>query len=248
VADHGEPSSVNLHRFFLPPAALDGDEVAFPEETERQIRKVLRLGEGDRIVVLDGSGMEYVVRLRDEHRGTVEERRHNEAEPATVLTLYQGLLKGAKLELVIQKGVEIGMSRMVPVATARSVPAEPGPSRRRRFETIAREAAEQCRRGRVPEVADAIPLAAALERAASEDVAVLLWEGERAVRLRNLIPAAPVAHAALFVGPEGGFTAEEVEAARAAGVHVATLGRRTLRAETAALVGTALLLEYLGEA
>jgi len=250
VADRGPRSGVTLHRFYLPSDVLHAEVVTFPDEASHQIARVLRMKPGDRVVVFDGSGIECIVALESVGRtstGAVETRRRNEAEPTVQLTLYQGLIKGAKLDLVIQKCTEIGVSRIVPVVTARAVPAEPSPSRQARFETIAREAAEQSGRGRVPEIAAPARFPEAIEDATAAGPTVFCWENELKFGLRDLPKADEGQHVSLFVGPEGGFTEGEAEVARRAGARVVSLGPRILRAETAAIVGSALLLMQCGE-
>ena len=235
----GPRSGVTLHRFLLPSGDVHGQRVTFPSATSRQIERVLRLKAGDRVVVFDGSGSEHVVRLEAVGRttsGLVEVTRRNEAEPATWLTLYQGLLKGAKLELVLQKCTEIGVSRIVPVVTVRAVPAEPSTARFERFESIVREAAEQSGRGRVPEIAAAMSFAEAIRAACAAGPTLFCWEEEHAVPFRDALPATEGMSVSVFVGPEGGFTVEEAGEARRAGANIVTLGRRILRAETAAIV------------
>ena len=232
---------MTLHRFFVPPTSAGADHVTFSPDQARQMQRVLRLRPGDRVIALDGTGKEYVVTLQDGFEGRIEETRRNTAEPSLTLTLYQGVLKGAKLELVLQKCTEIGVDRFVPVTTARAVPADPSPSRQRRFETIVREAAEQSRRGCVPAIEPAIDLAQALQCAAANGPIVLLWE-EGGCPLRQLTCGPAPSTLSLFVGPEGGFSEEEVELARRGGAQIATLGPRILRSETAAIVGAALLL------
>jgi 16S rRNA (uracil1498-N3)-methyltransferase len=250
VADRGARSSVTLHRFFLPPGAIDGHGVSFPTAVSRQIERVLRLKAGDRVVALDGSGSEHVVVLAAIGRvitGRIEVTHQNEAEPRPDLTLYQGLLKGAKFEVVLQKCTEIGVNRFVPVVTARAVPAEPSTARHERFEAIVREAAEQSGRGRVPAIGDAIGFSEAIEAACTAGVALVCWEGHHDRRLRDVLPCSDGVPVGVFVGPEGGFTVEEAEGARRAGAHLVTLGRRILRAETAAIVAAALCLAQYGE-
>jgi 16S rRNA (uracil1498-N3)-methyltransferase len=177
----------------------------------------------------------------------LDELRQNLAEPKTALTLYQGLLKGSKLELVLQKCTEVGVSRFVPVVTARAVPEAPSVSRQERFETIVREAAEQSRRGRIPHIGGVIRLQDALIGATAAGPTVFLWEEEAGLRLEDLPWSDDVNTLSLFVGPEGGFTADEADAARTAGAYSVTLGPRILRAETAAIVGSALLLARYGD-
>lgn len=240
---------MTLHRFFLPPDAVLGDHVTFGPEQARQIRAVLRLRPGEQVVVLNGTGMEMVTRLDQvgkEVTGTIESRRENAAEPATPLVLYQGLLKGAKFEMVLQKGTEIGVSRFVPVITERSVPGELSVSKQQRYQSIVREAAEQSGRGRLPEIALALPFPEAVEMASGKGQIILPWEEEEALHL-NQVPLRPGSPIHLFVGPEGGFSGSEVSLAREAGAQVVTLGPRILRAETAAVATAALLLGRLGE-
>jgi 16S rRNA (uracil1498-N3)-methyltransferase len=231
---------MTFHRFFLPPGSIDADRVTIPEEQRKQIQTVLRLRPGARIVVLDGTGSEYIVRLTEEG-GAVEERRDNLAEPAVQLSLYQANLKASRLELVLQKCTEIGVSRFVPVDTARSVASEPGSSRRRRYQAIIREAAEQSGRGLLPRLDSPMRLEDALADAAARGPVVLPYEEETALRL-DFTPLPQTGEVSLVIGPEGGFAREEVASAREAGAHVITLGPRILRAETAAIVASALIL------
>ena len=249
MADDRPTAGMTLHRFFVPPDCITGERVVFPPDQAHQIRKVLRLRTGDRVIALDGSGAELTVRL--EHMGTeivgaVEERGQNQAEPAACVVLYQGLLKGAKFELVLQKCTEIGVSRFVPVTSARSIPSEPSSARQQRFETIVREAAEQSGRGRLPAVSAARPFSSAIQDAVVEGAALLLWEDEKIARLRDVVEPSSAA-IGLFVGPEGGFTQREAELASEAGARVAGLGSRILRSETAAMVASTLVLARLGE-
>lgn len=244
MAPGGPQARVTAHRFFVRPESIAGDSVTLTAEQRRQISTVLRLRPGDSIIVLDNTGMEYDVRLTDED-GVIERRRPNRAEPPVALSLYQGLLKGAKLELVLQKGTELGVRRFVPVLTARSVAGEPGKEKARRYEAIVREAAEQSGRGCLPVIDRPLAFPDALHDALERGPALLPWEGEQSTRLE---PGDLPAHGelSLIVGPEGGFTAAEVDQARGAGARIVTLGPRILRAETAAIVASALVL-YLAD-
>jgi 16S rRNA (uracil1498-N3)-methyltransferase len=179
--------------------------------------------------------------------GRIVATRYTSVEPGVDLHLYQGLLKGTKLEMVLQKGTELGVSAFIPTVTARSVATGASDSRRRRHDAIVREAAEQSGRGRVPRVADPLRFEEAIRHAAGSGQVVLLWEGEASARLCEIPLPERGATIGLFVGPEGGFTKEEAATAGAHGAHVVTLGRRILRAETAGIVGPALVLARLGE-
>ncbi len=243
MADRRPARPVTAHRFFLPAGALDTEPIRFPPELAHQIRRVLRLTTGDQAIVLDGSGWEQVVRLTvstTDVSGIVEERRRNQAEPSLRLTLYQGLLKAAKFEIVLQKCTEIGVSRFVPIQTTRCVATEPGSARQRRFEAIVREAAEQCGRGRLPAIDEPLSFTEALDGAAAEGPVLFLWEEERAASLSVELESLRTDRAALFIGPEGGFTAAEAAKAQTAGARIVTLGPRILRAETAAISASAL--------
>jgi 16S rRNA (uracil1498-N3)-methyltransferase len=250
VAAHRHPKRVTLHRFFLPPESITEDRVTFPTDLSRQIQLVLRLVTGDRVLVLDGTGMEMLVQLdevRGSAAGSIVERRRNRAEPSTSVALYQGLLKAAKLELVLQKCTEVGVSEITPVSTARAVVTDLNLSRLRRFENIVREAAEQSRRGRLPRIGQPLRYREALYQAAARGPVIILWEEETSAHLRDIQLEPDAGTYSLFVGPEGGFTTEEAMLARQAGCQLATLGQRILRAETAAIVGAAILLERLGQ-
>jgi 16S rRNA (uracil1498-N3)-methyltransferase len=244
-----------MHRFFVTPESIRGRKIAFAEVQARQILQVLRLRPGAHVVVLDNSGNEYEVRLTKVARagveGQAEEVRLSLGEPRVRLTLYQSLLPREKFEWVLQKGTEIGVSSFVPVIAQRSLARDAAsvtPAKVARWERIITEAAEQSRRGRLPEVQLPISFSEAVETVAA-DCALIPWEkaeqngiGAALGQLPREKPAV-----ALFIGPEGGFDEAELEIARSGGVIPTTLGRRILRAETAAAVAAAFVLYELGE-
>jgi 16S rRNA (uracil1498-N3)-methyltransferase len=247
---NGRPAPlVTLHRFFLAPGSMTGGEVRFAEAQSRQLQRVLRLRIGDLVLALDGAGIEYEVileKLGEQAVGRIVNRGENQAEPRIALDLYAGILKGNKFETVLQKGTEVGIASFVPLLTARSVPAEPSNQKMQRYQTIVREAAEQSRRGRIPLVAEPIPLREGLMAAIKVGPVLLLWEDEAELHLVTVPLSAMADRVAMFVGPEGGFTSEEAEFARTIGGRTVTMGPRILRAETAGVVGPALLLARLG--
>jgi 16S rRNA (uracil1498-N3)-methyltransferase len=241
---------VTVHRFFLAPHQFVADRVIFPSEVSRQIERVLRLRSGDEVIALDGLGNECVVRLDKVSGGATGDtivRRRNESEPRILLHLYQGVLKSSKLELVLQKGTEVGVSCFVPVQSARSVAAEPGQTRHRRFDTIVREAAEQSGRGLVPKVNAPRLFTEAIREASERGPILIAWEEERSSNLADCPEAPPGSTVSLFIGPEGGFSQSEVTEAREHGARAITFGPRILRAETAGIVGAALVLAKYGE-
>lgn len=249
----------------MEPGSIQGDRAVLRGQVAHQVSNVLRLAEGDVIELLDNSGTLYLARIlecaREEVVARVEERREPAAEPRTRLTLYQALLKGDKMETVLQKGTEIGVTRFVPVLGERSV-SRPGAGELERklprWRVIMREAAEQSGRATLPEVGPLASLEEACRQAAAAALSFMAWEEEEmSFGLGRLVrearrtregrgEAGPVA-VTVLVGPEGGFSAREAGIARSAGVRLASLGPRILRAETAAVVAATVVMDALGE-
>lgn len=253
---------MHMHRFFVPPEWIDGDRLTISGKQGHQIKNVLRLRPGDRIVALDGTGVECEVRILDittlEVRGIVEQRRACASEPKLEITLYQALLKGSKFETVLQKCTEVGVSEFVLFESERCVTTPPEPSRLDRWRRIVVEAAEQSRRGRVPGLRGMIGFGEACHEI--DGLAIMPWEGERRRSIREALQSRRnpsvssssvegdrVKKLSIFIGPEGGFSASEVELAESKGIVPVSLGKRILRAETAGLVATAAALYEYGE-
>lgn len=237
-----------MHRFFVdtPLAGRVGEVVELPAAVAHQVGRVLRLRAGATIALLDGGGLAYPVHLTGSATGRVGAGEPVEGEPRVAITLYAAPLKGEHFPYTLQKATEIGAAAIVPIVTARTVAGEAGGAKLERWRRIAREAAEQSGRGRVPPVAAPMPFAAAC--AALTGPALIPWEGERARPLSAAVrDLGPVATLGLFIGPEGGFADGEIAVAAAAGIAPVTLGPRILRAETAAAVAMALALAALGE-
>lgn len=227
---------MTLHRFFVAPDEMSGDRFPLPAAIERQVRAVLRLRDGDRIVLLPGDGGEAMCRL-DGSDCVVEERRLAAGEPRHRLTIVQALLKGDAMEQVVQHATEVGVAAFQLAVTERSIVRELPERRLERLRTIAREAAEQSERGRVPDVRAPVPLGQALGPGS-----VLLYERHDGDRLGALASPATV-----VIGPEGGFTTAEVAAAAKAGATLASLGPRILRSQTVAAAVAAVVLSRTGD-
>lgn len=227
---------MTLHRFFVGPDAVRGDRFAIPASIERQVRTVLRLRDGERVVLLTGEGAEAICRLEGGDV-IVEERRASLGEPRHRLTVVQALLKGDALDEVVQHGTEVGVAAFRLVVTERSIVRELSPRRLERLASIAREASEQSERGQVPELHGPVALNDALVPGA-----VLLLERHDGPRLGEIEPPSSV-----VIGPEGGFTSAEVAAAIASGVRLAGLGPRILRSETVAVAAAAAILSRTGD-
>ena len=234
------------HRFLVPADRLYGDTVVFSDDQSRQIRTVLRLRNGEAVRVFDGvTPVDHVVQLIGPWRGTVVGTRPQPPEPKTRLVLYPALLQRDKFEPVLQKLTEIGAAGIAPVLTARSLVREPPDERRQeRWRAILREAAEQCGRGVVPVLLPAQVFSEAVASAAG--TVILAYERERRRQLRDVLEGGTTT-VSVFVGPEGGFTAEEAQCAEHVGAHLITLGPRVLRTETVSPVLAALVLYELGD-
>jgi len=237
-----------MHRFFVPADCVSQDRVLIDGRLVHRLARVLRLGAGDRVVMLDNTGWEYEVELAAATSGRLEGRIMGRllstAEPRTRITLYQALLKGDSFEVVLQKCTEIGVTAFVPVICERCVADAPAEGRTARWGTIILEAAQQSRRGRLPELHPAIAFDEACR--CSKGVALFPWEQETTQAIRAVLhavaQAAPPSDVSIFIGPEGGFSTPEGEFARSHGILPVSLGRRILRAETAGLVASSLVL------
>jgi len=234
-----------MHRFFVPLETLRADRVTLTGPQARQIATVLRLRPGDEIALV-ADGAEAVVILEAVRptsvTAVVRERGFTPAEPTVALTLALPVLRGDHDEEVVEAVTQLGVSRIVPFTSARSVVRSLSDARRSRWERIAREAAETARRGRVPSIDPA--------RAWSELFFVLpapvlvAWESERRARLRDALPKTARA-LSLVIGPEGGIADEEIALARERGAITVSLGGRNLRSETAAIAAVALVMDRL---
>lgn len=227
-------------RFFLPGIAVIGDDVALSGSDARKIVGVLRMRTGDRIELCDSAARIYAASLdvRDRAVRARLDALVADAPPsdATRVTVAQGIPKGAKMDYVVEKLVELGVAEIVPLASERAV-ADASPAKRERWQRLARATAQQCGRSDVPAVAPPATFAQLLERANAFDRILIPWELAERVPLRDRLPELidGARTLLLVVGPEGGFSHDEVEAARAAGATPISLGARILRTETAAL-------------
>ena len=210
----------------------------------------LRMKRGDTLTFCDGHETDYPCVIDDMRTGEVlvdaGEPLPCQTEHRTKLTLYQGMPKSDKFENIIQKAVELGAYKIVPVVTARSVsrPDEKSSARKKvRWEKHSLEAAKQSMRGIVPQIGDAISFDAMLKLISAHEKAVIFYEGG-GVSLKEIL-IAPISDIAVVIGPEGGFDEREVATAEAIGAVRATLGPRILRTETASLAAISIILNSL---
>lgn len=257
-----------MPQFFLPPAACRDKTFRLEGPEAYHISKVLRHREGDVLEFFDGRGGRYrgvlASILPD---GSVSGKLSEVLEPPrrgprVALRLCQGLLKASRWEWVLEKGTEIGVSAFLPLVTQRTVvllrDAEQVRSKEERWRKILLSAAKQCGRADLPRLDSPVPLREALRQAAREGLVLFGWEGmagsPASATLRDAIHSlsggpggdSGVKKIELFIGPEGGFTEEEVELAGSLGAHFFGLGPSTLRGETAAIAACSLALYELG--
>ncbi|MGQ9502925.1 MAG: RsmE family RNA methyltransferase [Anaerolineae bacterium] len=243
------------HRFFIPPEWIREQSVTLFGEIAHQVCSVLRLRPGDHIIVLDNTGWECEVELQrvspGDVIGRVVEERPATGEPRTRIILYQAALRARRFEFVLQKGTELGIAEFVPVVCERSLVADVSDldAKRERWQHIIREAAEQSHRGRLPALRTAMMFALACQEAVTANTcAFILSEHEEHFNLKQALAHVkdnerkPPVTFSLFVGPEGGFTMDEIYLAAQYGIQPVGLGPRVLRAETAGLVAASAIL------
>jgi 16S rRNA (uracil1498-N3)-methyltransferase len=247
-------------RFFAPPGAFDTNAKTanLAGDEARHLRDVLRLTVGDEIFLFDGDGHEYRCTIKEVERASssvevIEEVAPAASESHLKLALAVALLKGEKFDLVVQKATELGVARIVPVTTARAdirLPDNASAQKRvARWQRIALEAAKQSGRAVVPNVIAPIDFSSLIcdqKLFTAQRLMFVERGGNKLTELNDQEPGQPLEMTAL-VGAEGGWTGEEVAAARDADWHIVTLGGRVLRAETAAITVCALLQHRFGD-
>ena len=242
-----------MTRFFVEPEELQPDFLVLTGENA-QHAKVLRLKNGEEVLVCDGQGRECLCTVSDVSPGqislVVNKRQESETEAAVRVSVYMAFPKADKLEHVIQKATELGAYEIVAFPSARCISKPDEKSLKKkleRWQKIAASAAEQSGRGRIPEVLVLPSYKAALARAARTDKALLFYENEQATTLHMALEAGEWETVSLLTGPEGGLEVSEVEQAMAAGLQVCTLGKRILRCETAPLCALSAVMYAAGE-
>ncbi|MBE0500106.1 MAG: 16S rRNA (uracil(1498)-N(3))-methyltransferase [Desulfuromonadales bacterium] len=235
-------------QFFVPADAIQNGMVTLPTELANHIGTVLRLVKGDEILLLDGSGSHYRCIIDRLQRRSGEARiieRWLIKEQAVPICLIQGLPKGNKMEMILQKGTELGIDRFCPVWSERSIPAPASDrevNKQRRWQRIVDEAARQSCRPTLPRCDSPRPLSLVLADCDAE-LKLMLWEDGNEP-LNKALTQLPPREIALLVGPEGGFSSREAELAQSYGFIPVHLGSRILRTETAGFAVSA-VLQYL---
>jgi 16S rRNA (uracil1498-N3)-methyltransferase len=231
-----------MPRFYIPNPHIQDGLLKIEGDEVKHIRKVLRLKAGDEILVFDGSGKEFEGTIVEEGRSSVMVKVQgifsSKGDSSLEVTLAQSLLKGEKMDYLIQKTTELGVKEIIPFFSSRSVPLLEKSrrlKRHQRWEKIAVEASKQCGRGVVPKIESLQDYSGMLRAASTDHLRLILWEGD-GIKLKEVLERSGEKTKIFFViGPEGGFSQDEVDKAKKAGFVAVTLGKRILRAETASL-------------
>ena len=243
-----------MPKFFVPPEDI-GDEELWIREDAHHLLHVLRQGPGDTVLVCDGEGTDYSCVIEAAEADglccRIEKREASAAEPSLRIALFQGIPKAEKLEWIIQKNTELGVDRVIPVETRRSVvhlEEKKRKGKEERWRKIAAAAAKQSGRGRIPKVAAVCSFSAMLRELPQYERAIVLYEDETGVSLKQCLSEWQKPQSvALLIGPEGGWDPEEIRQLKEAGAVTAGLGPRILRTETAGQTAVAAVLYHYDE-
>lgn len=245
-----------MYRFFVDKSQISQEQIMITGQDVNHIRNVLRMKPKEEILLSDGEDREYLCAIEelkdDEVRVRILDINGFSRELPVKVHLYQGLPKGDKMETVIQKMVELGVHRVIPTSTKRTIvklDEKKAKSKVTRWNAISESAAKQSKRGIVPEVADVLNFAEALEEAKKLDVVLMPYEeADNMEETRQILGEINSGETVgIFIGPEGGFAKEEVEKAKAMGARPITLGKRILRTETAGMALMSVIMFILEE-
>ena len=243
-----------MQHFFADRSWVQGDKIRLEGSDVNHMKNVLRMKEGEEVQVSDGTGNAYLCQIEG-YEGNqavlkIREKTEKDTELPSKIWLFQGLPKQEKMELIVQKAVELGVYQVIPVAMKRSVvklDARKEETKIRRWNTIAESAAKQSGRMMIPQVHSVLTMKEAFAYAKGFDVNLIPYELAEGMKETRAIleQVKPGMRVGIFIGPEGGFDVEEVESAMAEGIHPITLGRRILRTETAGMTMLSILMFQL---
>ena len=245
-----------MSKIFVEPKDIHEEYIyIYNQEDINHIIKVLRLSENDIIIVGDGNGQDYKACIETIDKKVITakkiEKKFSHAEPLIDVTLYQGIPKSSKMEYIIQKTTELGINRIVPVMTKRTIvklDAKATQNKLQRWQRVAYEAAKQSKRGKIPAVSLPVDFEQALQEMRELDMSLIPYEKEEKNNLKQILcnPATTKTKIGVFIGPEGGFEEKEIQRALQLGIYPVTLGPRILRTETAGMATLAVIMYELG--
>lgn len=244
-----------MYRFYVEQDQIKEDRITIAGSDVNHIKNVLRMRPGDKIIICNGQGKDFYCIIESESEGTVtagiEKIRDTDTELAGRLYLFQGLPKKDKMELIIQKAVELGVHEIIPVMTRRTVvkleDRKKELKKLERWQAISASAAKQSNRGIIPAVKEAMSFKAAVEYAGNLDCKLIPYEkADNIIKTREILQSIKKNQSVgIFIGPEGGFDESEAELAVMSGILPVTLGRRILRTETAGLAALSMIMLHM---
>ena len=248
-----------MHKFFTPKELINGDVAKIIGDDVKHIYKVLRISEGEKVTLNNCEGVEYLGRVKSVSKQEVlidilEELESNNESDVNIY-LFQGLPKSQKMDLIVQKGTELGITEFIPTITHRVDVKLKGEFKKLdRLNRIALEAAKQSKRSIIPKVLEPIEFDEVLEKINSLDLLIVPYENENNFGIKTLINELRkennidnIKNIGIFVGPEGGIGEDEIERLKDKGAYIVTLGKRILRTETAGFVATSLIQYELSD-
>ncbi len=244
-----------MPRFFVRPEDVIQNKIKIFGDEYNHIKNVLRLKCGEKITVSDGTGTDYTAVIDSFESNSVVasilSSQSSTTEPPIDVVLYQGVPKSDKMDLIIQKSVELGIKKIVPVLTERTIVKFENEkdinTKVSRWQRIALEASKQCNRGVVPVIERPMAYSNAIESSKDSDLRIIPFENEKDNTLKSILKCDSKKSISFFIGPEGGFSEDEVIRAKLSGVVPVTLGPRILRTETAGFVVLSILMYELGD-
>lgn len=250
-AKHKSPEQGSaMSRFYVTPGSVKGDKIYVGREESHHIIDVMRLGEGDKVTAFDGAGREYKGAISSVEGKRViidiEDVKASQRKPQLSISLAQAIPKKDKMDLIVQKATELGADEIMPVESARTVVRAKGERKRHkidRWQKIAIESSKQCGRQELPVIKDIVRFDAALDHIPKYDLTIMPALSDEAVPLRSVLSEIEdrPSRILVIIGPEGGFSKNEIAAASEKGAVPVSLGALTLRSDTAAIATLAIL-------
>lgn len=244
-----------MHRFFVDKQNIEDHKVTIIGEDVKHIKSVLRLNEGDIISICDKQKTDYIAKITMFYKEKIVcdiiDTKTSSTEPPVDVILYQGIPKSAKMDLIIQKSTEIGVVKIIPVITDRTVvkiqERKKEEKKLERWNRIAEESAKQSKRGIIPEVCQILTFDEMLEALNNNGLIIVPYENEKNVGIKEILKSNDNKRINVIIGPEGGFEDREIKSLINIGANIVSLGPRILRTETAGFIASAMVLYELGD-
>lgn len=245
-----------MPRFFVERENISENKITITNTDVAHITRVLRMNVGEPLTICDGMGNDYETKISQISEKSIDcdiiSKEKSNTEPDVKVTLFQCLPKASKMEYIIQKTTELGISKIVPCASMRCVVKLDGKKaeqkKQERWQKIASEAAKQCGRGIIPQVSMPMTIKEVMQNAKDYDLFFVPYECEEQTNIKSVLTSAKEPkNVAFIIGPEGGFDPSEIDMIQKAGIKTVTLGRRILRTETAGEAVLAMTMYEIGD-